>query len=50
MSMYEKPVISVDAGMAEGVYAASGAADGCYTATAYIIRHRKLEEEITEYR
>lgn len=25
MKMYEKPVISVDAGMAEGVYAASGA-------------------------
>lgn len=24
MSMYEKPVISVDTGMAEGVYAASG--------------------------
>lgn len=24
MSVYEKPVISVDAGMAEGVYAASG--------------------------
>lgn len=26
MSVYEKPVISVDAGMAEGVYAASGSA------------------------
>ena len=25
MKVYEKPVVSVDAGMAEGVYAASGA-------------------------
>lgn len=24
MKVYEKPVVSVDAGMAEGVYAASG--------------------------
>lgn len=28
MSNYEKPVISVDAGMAEGVYAASGSTGG----------------------
>lgn len=28
MSTYEKPVISVDAGMAEGVYAASGSDSG----------------------
>lgn len=28
MSNYEKPVISVDAGMAEGVYAASGSSGG----------------------
>lgn len=28
MRVYEKPVISVDAGMAEGVYAASGATGG----------------------
>ena len=34
MSKYVKPVISLDEGMAEGVYAASGA--GCYTASAYI--------------
>lgn len=27
MKVYEKPVISVDAGMAEGVYAASGSTD-----------------------
>ena len=32
MSKYVKPVISLDEGMAEGVYAASG----CYTASAYI--------------
>lgn len=32
MSNYSKPVISIDNGMAEGVYAASG----CYTASAYI--------------
>lgn len=34
MSNYSKPVISIDDGMAEGVYAASGG--GCYTADAYI--------------
>lgn len=34
MSKYEKPIVEIDAGMAEGVYAASGA--GCYTATARI--------------
>ena len=28
MKMYEKPVITVDAGLAEGVYAASGAENG----------------------
>lgn len=48
MSMHEKPVISVDAGMAEGVYAASGAADGCYTATAYI--HQTPETGRGDYR
>lgn len=32
MSNYSKPIISIDNGMAEGVYAASG----CYTATAKI--------------
>lgn len=37
MSTYSRPVISVDTGMAEGVYAASGATStGCYDATAYI--------------
>ena len=34
MKQYFKPVVSVDNGLAEGVYAASGA--GCYTATANI--------------
>lgn len=32
MSNYSKPIISIDNGMAEGVYAASG----CYDTTAYI--------------
>ena len=31
MSKYIKPVVSVDAGMAEGVYAASGASKGNLT-------------------
>lgn len=34
MSKYERPVVKIDAGLAEGVYAASGT--GCYTTTAYI--------------
>lgn len=34
MKKYSKPVVSVDNGLAEGVYAASGA--GCYVADAYI--------------
>lgn len=36
MKQYVKPVISVDNGMAEGVYAASGA--GCYSATTEILQ------------
>ena len=28
MRVYEKPVITVDSGMAEGIYAASGATQG----------------------
>lgn len=37
MSKYVKPVVEIDNGMAEGVYAASGAnGSGCYTASAYI--------------
>lgn len=34
MKKYSKPVVSIDNGLAEGVYAASGA--GCYDANAYI--------------
>ena len=34
MKQYAKPVVTVDNGLAEGVYAASGA--GCYTASAKI--------------
>lgn len=46
MSNYSKPMISIDNGMAEGVYAASGA--GCYTADAYI--HQKPETGRGDYR
>lgn len=35
MKTYSKPIVTVDNGLAEGVYAASGS-DGCYTSTAYI--------------
>lgn len=33
MKMYKKPVVTVDAGMAEGVYAASGATQGTLNVT-----------------
>ena len=33
MNTYKKPVVTVDAGMAEGVYAASGAAQGTLNVT-----------------
>lgn len=46
MSKYVKPVISLDEGMAEGVYAASGAE--CYTASAYI--HQTPETGRGDYR
>lgn len=47
--MYEKPIISVDTEMAEGVYAASGAdSAGCYDATAYI--HQTPETGRGDYR
>lgn len=35
MDTYKKPVVTVDAGMAEGVYAASGAAQGKLNVTYY---------------
>ena len=46
MKKYSKPVISIDTGMAEGIYAASG--DGCYTTTAYI--HQTPETGRGDYR
>ena len=35
MNTYKKPVVSVDSGMAEGVYAASGASNGTLNVTYY---------------
>lgn len=35
MKTYERPVISVDTGLAEGVYAASGASQGTLNVTYY---------------
>lgn len=35
MRTYKKPVVSVDAGMSEGVYAASGATQGTLNVTYY---------------
>lgn len=35
MNTYKKPVVSVDSGMAEGVYAASGASKGNLNVTYY---------------
>lgn len=46
MKKYSKPVVSVDNGLAEGVYAASGA--GCYVADAYI--HQTPETGRGDYR
>ena len=46
MREYAKPVVTVDNGLAEGVYAASGA--GCYTASAYI--HQTPETGRGDYR
>lgn len=46
MSKYVKPVVSLDEGMAEGVYAASGS--GCYTVTAKI--HQTPEVGREDYR
>lgn len=47
MKKYSKPVVSVDNGLAEGVYAASGSA-GCYSATAKI--QQKPETGRGDYR
>ena len=46
MKQYAKPVVTVDNGLAEGVYAASGA--GCYDASAYI--HQTPETGRGDYR
>ena len=46
MAKYSKPMVTVDQGLAEGVYAASGA--GCYTASAYI--HQTNETGRHDYR
>ena len=46
MREYAKPVVTVDNGLAEGVYAASGA--GCYTASANI--HQRPETGRGDYR
>lgn len=42
--IYKKPVVSIDTGLSEGVYAASG----CYTAQAYI--HQTPETGRGDYR
>ena len=44
MREYAKPIVTVDNGLAEGVYAASG----CYTASAYI--HQTPETGRGDYR
>ena len=46
MREYAKPIVTVDNGLAEGVYAASGA--GCYTASAYI--HQRPQTGRGDYR
>ena len=46
MREYAKPIVTVDNGLAEGVYAASGA--GCYTASAKI--HQFPETGRGDYR
>lgn len=46
MEKYSKPMVTVDQGLAEGVYAASGA--GCYEASAYI--HQEPETGRGDFR
>lgn len=48
MNTYSKPTITIDNGLAEGVYAASGAEAGCYDASAYI--HQTPETGRGDYR
>lgn len=44
MKTYSKPIVTIDTGLAEGVYAASG----CYDASAYI--HQTPETGRGDYR
>ena len=44
MRAYEKPVITVDSGMAEGIYAASGATQGTLNVTYYGVWDRMAEK------
>lgn len=44
MATYQKPIITVDSGMAEGIYAASG----CYTITYHM--HQDQQIGRTDYR
>lgn len=47
MVKYSKPMVIVDQGLAEGVYAASGT--GCYTVTAKIHQTPRQAEVIIEF-
>ena len=42
MRNYMKPVVIVNSEVSEGVYAASGSADECYTVTAVSYTHLTL--------
>ena len=42
MRNYMKPVVIVNSEVSEGVYAASGSADECYTVTAYTVSYTHL--------
>lgn len=44
MKMYKKPIVTVDAGLAEGVYAASGAAKGTLNVTYHGVWDRIVGE------
>lgn len=48
MRAYEKPVITVDSGMAEGIYAASGATQGTLNVTyhGYGIDGAQMAEKV----
>ena len=48
MRNYMKPVVIVNSEVSEGVYAASGSADECYTVTAYI--HQRPQMGRGDYR